>query len=126
MEKIRAGTAINSSTKKNLEHYLLNGMPVAAAKAAGYAERTANHPAKRLLNTASMQKALEGERERVEAIQTANLTVDQARGVQVFVTRESILENIERVRGEAREKGYHTTELRALELLGRSLALFTD
>ena len=112
--------------RKFLEHYLINGMPVAAARAAGYAERTANHQAKRILETASMQKALEGEQERVTAIQTANLTDDQARQVEVFTSREQILSHFERIRSEAQQKGDHTTELRALELLGRANAMFTE
>ena len=112
--------------RKFLEHYLINGMPVVAARAAGYSERTANHQAKRILETASMQKALAGEQEQVIAIQTANLKDDQARQVEVFTSREQILSHFERIRSEAQEKGDSATELRALELMGRANAMFTE
>ena len=88
----------------------LNG--AAAARRAGYSEKTAHEQAAQLLAKLSItERIAELKRERIE---------------KVARTAQDVLNDIIAVTAQAREEGDLKTALKGLELQGKHLGMFTD
>ena len=97
-----------------VEEYLLDLNAAAAARRAGYSEKTADSIAAQLLSKTKV----------FEAVQSAVA----ARSAKTEITAEYVLENLKRLseRCMGEEEFAPSAAARALELLGKHLGLFSD
>lgn len=98
--------------RKFVNEYLLDLNATKAALRAGYSERTARAQGARLLTKVDIQRAIE--EAQAERAQRVQITADWV---------------LTRLREESQERGEgasHSARVKALELLGKHLALFVD
>jgi len=92
--------------------YLIDLNGTQAAIRAGYSEKTANEQAAALLAKPSIKEYVQ--------------SLMDARAAKIEITAEDVLGDILETRKAAKEDGKHSDRLRANELLGKHLKLFTD
>lgn len=92
--------------------YMIDRNGTQAAIRAGYSERTANEQAARLLANVSVASAVD--------------ELTQARAERVLITADDVLSSIKRIRDKAEADEKNGDALKANELLGKHLKLFTD
>ena len=140
--------ALTEKQKRFAEEYLIDLNATQAAIRAGYSAKTANEQGSRLLANVSIQKAISkaiaersgrtkisqdrvvNELAKIAFLNIADL-IDQNGNMKSNVSRDDI--EWMRSRGIETENGYVketefrlTSKLKALELLGRHLGMFTD
>lgn len=103
---------LNLKHKAFVAEYLVDLNATQAAIRAGYSEKTARQQGQRLLTKASV----------AEAIRRAQ----EARAKRTQITADDVLESIKRIRDAAEGNGEMQHALKANELLGKHLKLFTD
>ena len=94
------------------KEYLIDLNATQACIRAGYSEKTARTIGSKLLTKVDIQKEID----RLKAI----------REKKVELTAEKVLKDIERVREKAEETDQFNVSLKASELQGKHLAMFTD
>jgi phage terminase small subunit len=122
--------------RKFVEEYLIDLNGTQAAMRAGYSKRTANEQAARMLAKASVREAVAAAQlERSERTQiTADYVLSNlAEIVERTMQRAPVMEGRGEDRAQAKDdEGRHVWDFnasganKALELLGKHLALFTD
>lgn len=95
-----------------VKEYLIDLNATQSAIRAGYTARSAEVTAWKMLRNAKI----------ADAVQVAM----DMRSKKVAVTSEDVLESILRIRAKAEEADKHNDALRANELLGKHLKMFTD
>ena len=107
--------ATHKLTPKQLmfcKEYLIDLNATQACIRAGYSEKTANR-----IGTENLSKpVIRNEIDRLKAI----------REKKVELTAEKVLKDIERVRGKAEDTNQFNVSLKASELQGKHLAMFTE
>ncbi|MEE8152485.1 MAG: terminase small subunit [candidate division NC10 bacterium] len=103
---------LNEKQKRFGREYMVDFDVSAAYTRAGYSEKSAQSAGSRLLRDPRMKAYIE--ELGVEAAERADLTID------------SVLKNLREDRKAAREAGQYGPAVRADELLGKYLAMFTD
>ncbi len=103
---------LNEKQKQFGREYMVDFDVSAAYTRAGYSEKSAQSAGSRLLRDPRMKAYIE--ELGVEAAERADLTID------------SVLKNLREDRKAAREAGQYGPAVRADELLGKYLAMFTD
>ncbi len=84
----------------------------AAAVRAGYSAKTAAQQASRLLKNVNVKEHI--------------AELQQEAGKRCEVTVDSVIANLAELRDEARAKGQYSAAVRAEELIGKTIAAFTD
>lgn len=105
----------NSLTPKQhafVMEFMIDRNGTQAAIRAGYSERTANEQAARLLANVSVAAAVN--------------ELTKARAERVLITADDVLSSIKRIRDKAEADEKNGDALKANELLGKHLKLFTD
>lgn len=92
--------------------YLIDLNGTQAAIRAGYSEKTANEQASRLLADVNIREIIQNSMD--------------ARAEVTLITAEDVLKDILETRKAAAADGKHSDRLKANELLGKHLKLFTD
>ena len=95
-----------------VREYLKDLNATRAAKSAGYSEKTAYSQGVRLLRNVKVATAIQAAMDK--------------RAERTELTADKVLKNIEEVRQLALDAGEHNNALKALELQGKHLKLFTD
>lgn len=103
---------LTAKQERFCREYVIDCNGTQAAIRAGYSKWTANEQSSRLLAKGHIKARVVELSERVAG--------------KVELTAEKVLGDIERVRGKAEDKGDWRSALKAGELQGRFLALFTD
>ena len=103
---------LNTKQKMFCKEYLIDLNATQACIRAGYSEKTARTIGSKLLTKVDIQKEID----RLKAI----------REKKVELTAEKVLEDIERVRKKAEGSEQYTVSLKASELQGKHLAMFTE
>ena len=143
--------ALTEKQKRFVEEYLIDLNATQAAIRAGYSPKTANEQGARLLVNVSIQKAISramtarsnrtnisqdrvvNELAKIAFMNIADL-IDQHGNLRDNVSRDDMAgiewirsKGVETENGYVRETGFRvTSKLKALELLGRHLGMFTD
>ena len=102
---------LTDKQKRFVAEYLVDMNATQAATRAGYSSRTANEQGARLLANVSVKEALEKERRKRER--------------RTEITADRVLQELADI-GFDKELERTTDRLKALELVGKHLAMFTD
>ena len=102
---------LTEKQKRFVAEYLIDLNATQAAIRAGYSERTANEQGARLLAHVSVKEALDKERRKRER--------------RTEITADRVLQELADI-GFDKESERTTDRLKALELVGKHLAMFTD
>tara|TARA_R110000868_G_scaffold342365_4_gene603201 strand:+ start:98 stop:499 length:402 start_codon:yes stop_codon:yes gene_type:complete len=105
-------TAWTDKQKRFVEEYLLDNNATQAAIRAGYSARTATKSSSKLMAKADIRNAIEARMTRIAE--------------KIDITVAKVLEDLERVRGKAEAEDEFGNALRATELQGKYLKMFTD
>ena len=105
-------TAWTDKQKRFVEEYLIDNNATQAAIRAGYSARTATKSSSKLMAKADIRNAIDARLVRISE--------------KIDISVAKVLEDIERVRGKAEADDELTTALRASELQGKHLKMFTD
>ena len=103
---------LNNKQQMFVDQYLVDLNGRQAAIRAGYSERSAEVQASRLMSIVEVQQAIQ---ERMDK-----------RSKEVSITSNKVLERIDRIAKTAEDVGDLQAALRANELLGKHLRLFTE
>ena len=103
---------LNTKQKMFCKEYLIDLNATQACIRAGYSEKTARTIGSKLLTKVDIQKEID----RLKAI----------REKKVELTAEKVLKDIERVREKAEKTDQFNVSLKASELQGKHLAMFTE
>ncbi|HOW49043.1 MAG TPA: terminase small subunit [Rubrivivax sp.] len=95
-----------------VDEYLVDLNATAAARRAGYSERTAEQQGPRLLGNVGVRAAIAERAARISA--------------KLELTAEKVLRDIARVANKAEHEGEYSAALKGHELLGKHLKLFVD
>lgn len=95
-----------------INEWLIDKNASRAARAAGYAERSAAHTGYEMLNKPRIQ----------QAIQAA--LAEQAK--RTLIAADQVLKDIERIAAKAEGEGEYNAALKGKELLGKHYKLFTE
>lgn len=104
--------ALTAKQQMFVEEYLIDLNATQAAIRAGYSQKTAEVIGYENLNKPQIAEAIQKEMDK--------------RSNKVSVTAQDVLESILRIRAKAEESDRHNDALRANELLGKHLKMFTD
>lgn len=95
-----------------VEEYVIDSNGKQAAIRAGYSPKTAEVQASRLLSNAKVRETVDLARSQVSA--------------DLGITREYVLNSLRTIGEEAQRDGERAPAIRAFELLGKSLGMFSD
>jgi phage terminase small subunit len=103
---------VTPKQQRFVEEYVIDSNGKQAAIRAGYSPKTAEVQASRLLSNAKVREMVDQARSQVSA--------------DLGITREYVLKSLREIGEEARQAGERTPSIRAFELLGKSLGMFSD
>lgn len=107
--------ALTPKQARFVQEYLVDLNATAAAKRAGYSERTAYSIGQRLLKNVEIQKAL----------QTARAALQERTGITMYYVLTKLKEVADADASDAQDSDLRfSNKLRALELLGKHLGVF--
>jgi len=103
---------ITDKQERFIAEYLVDGNATRAATVAGYSERTAARIGSELLTKSHVRAALDAARKRISA--------------KLELTAEKVLTDLDRLAMKAEKAGKFSDAIRARELQGKHLKLFTE
>lgn len=105
-------TRLSPRQKIFVKEYLVDLNATQSAIRAGFSAKTAQEQSSRMLSNVMIQAEIQAEMDK--------------RAEKVAVTAQDVLDSILRIRAKAEAADKHSDALRANELLGKHLKLFTD
>lgn len=103
--------SLNDKQKRFVQEYLLDLNATQAAIRAGYSARAAHSTGHRMLRNAEISAAIQA--------------AMQQRAQRLAITADQVLENLENARKQAMEEKQSSAAIRACELTGRHIGMFS-